>query len=407
MPVRDRAAQLDRALTPLGLICLVVDDASRNRAAIARVCGRHGATYLPIYHNVGPAAARDFGLARVQTPYVAFVDSDVQVTINDLLHLARHFTDPHVALVGPRILGRPTSSRPRWFERYDAVASSLTLGHTPSNVQPGAIVAWLPSACLIARTHALGDGFDPTLRVGEDVDLVWRLVAADHTVRYDPSVTAHHDTRSTVRAWLGRKFAYGTGGAPLAARHGSLVAPAILTPTQAAAATALLLRRRWSLLVAAATLAWTAARVRSTLPDVPGRGALGTRIAGRGLGWAVRQESALAVRHWWPAAAAAAGLSRQARRALLTAALVDSAVALRDSRAGGATVNPLLLLAGRRLDDLAYGAGLWWGAMQRLSPRAMMPRMPRALGTRRRPDNARALPAGQARLSETERVRHG
>ena len=28
-------------------------------------------------------------------------------------------------------------------------------------------------------------------------------------------------------------------------------------------------------------------------------------------------------------------------------------------------------LAGRRLDDLAYGAGLWWGAFRRRSPRCL------------------------------------
>jgi len=111
-------------------------------------------------------------------------------------------------LAGPRVVGRPRASSPRWFERYDAMASSLTLGRQPSNVRPGAVVAWLPSACLVARVAAIQDGFDAGMRVGEDVDLVLRLVAAGRCVRYDPSITAAHDTRPTLRAWLGRKFVY-------------------------------------------------------------------------------------------------------------------------------------------------------------------------------------------------------
>jgi hypothetical protein len=36
----------------------------------------------------------------------------------------------------------------------------------------------------------------------------------------------------------------------------------------------------------------------------------------------------------------------------------------------------IVVLAGRRLDDLAYGAGLWWGALKARSPRVLMPRSP-------------------------------
>ena len=42
-----------------------------------------------------------------------------------------------------------------------------------------------------------GAVFDPALRVGEDVDLVWRLVAAGLAVRYDPAVEVEHDEPTT------------------------------------------------------------------------------------------------------------------------------------------------------------------------------------------------------------------
>jgi mycofactocin system glycosyltransferase len=377
LPVRDRPAQLDRALAALSpLRCVVVDDASASPRAIVGVCGRHGADLVELTSNLGPAGARNAGLARVTTPYVAFVDSDVEVTASDLARLTRHFADPAVSLVGPRITGVARSESPRWFERYDAEASSLALGRTPCTVRRGAAVAWLPSACLVARTQAMGTGFDPGLRVGEDVDLVWRLVAGGHRVRYDPAVEAFHDARTTMRTWLGRKFVYGSGGAGLAERHGDKLAPAVLTPAYAIAAAALLTRSRWALHVAALAGALGTRAISRSLPSTPSRSLTAARLSARGLVWAVRQEAALMVRHWWPLAVVGATRSSGVRRALTTALVVDGVVGLLEEDRRPAVGAILGAVAGRRLSDLAYGAGLWWGAVEARSARVLMPRRP-------------------------------
>lgn len=377
IPVRDRPTQLDRALAALApLRCIVVDDASRDPQAVAEAAARHAARLLPLEVNVGPAAARNVGAALVATPFVAFVDSDVEIDGAGLLWLTRHFADPQVCLVGPRVTGMVRSARPRWFERYDAVASSLTLGDKSASVGPGTAVGWLPSACLVGRTSVVAGAFDESLRVGEDVDLVWRLVAQGHRVRYDPTVEAAHDTRTTLRSWLGRKAFYGTGSAELARRHGQALAPAVLTPTYGAAAAAILLRRRWSLPVAACGLVFGTRAVRRALPPTPDRPQVATVLASRGLGWAVRQESGLLLRHWWPAAFTGALFSRNVRRAIATAVVVDAAVGLGEQRQRAHSIDPLLFSLGRRLDDAAYGAGLWWGALRARSPRALLPRRP-------------------------------
>jgi mycofactocin glycosyltransferase len=373
IPVRDRPAQLARALAALRpLTCVVVDDASLDPGRVAEVALEHGADLVVLEQNLGPAGARNAGLAAVTTRYVAFVDSDVEVAAADLVLLTRHFADPQVVLVGPQVAGVARSGRPRWFERYDAAASSLTLGDTPGVVRPGAAVAWLPSACLVGRTGALTGGFDADLRVGEDVDLVWRLVASGARVRYDPSIPALHDARPTIRGWLGRKFVYGSGGAALAARHGNRLAPAVLTPTYAVAAAALLLRRRWSAPVAVLAVALGRRNLRRSLPESADTDAIATRLAMRGLGWAVRQETSLLLRHWWPLTAFCVVVSRGARRALSTALVVDFLVMLAEQPE--ARRAPGTHLAGRRLDDLAYGAGLWWGAVRMRSGRALLPR---------------------------------
>lgn len=384
VPVRDRSEQLDRclaALVPLRVV--VVDDASEQPHRVAEVAHRHGARVHRLTTNLGPAGARNAGLRLVRTPLVAFVDSDVTIDASHLLDLARHCADPQVALVGPQVVGKVRSAagrRPRWFERYDAAASSLDLGSTGGVVRPGAATGWLPSACLVGRTALLtGDpegggigGFEDGWRVAEDVDLVWRLVDAGHVVRYDPDVRADHDVRGTVRTWLGRKFFYGTGGADLAERHGAKVAPAVLSPMMALSGWALLQRRWWSVPVAAVAGALTARRLAPHLPVEDGRTLVAARLAVKGTGWAVRQEAGLLLRHWWPLAALAAPFSRSVRRALVTAVAVDLVIFLRE-RTG---VDPVTALAARRLDDLAYGSGLWCGALRHRSPRCLLLRRP-------------------------------
>jgi mycofactocin system glycosyltransferase len=374
VPVRDRAEQLDRCLAALApLAVIVVDDASRDRPAVAAAAARHGATLLPLDHNLGPAGARNAGLAHVRTPYVAFVDSDVQVDGAELTALAGHFADRGLALVGPLVEGASRSLRPRWFERYDVAASSLDLGRRGARVRPGSAVGWLPSACVVGRVERLRGlgGFDERMRVGEDVDLVWRLVRSGAVVRYDPVHVARHDTRTTLRGWLGRKFVYGSGGAALARRHGDWTAPAVLSTTSAIGAAAVLARRWWSLPVAAGAALVSARALHRELPTAGRRGVpLSLDVSVRGLGWAVRQESALLLRHWWPATALVAVASPSVRRLVVSALVVDLLVAARE-RPG---IHPGTAFVGRRLDDTSYGAGLWVGALRARSLRCLAPR---------------------------------
>lgn len=372
VPVRDRAGQLDRALARLdGLTVVVVDDASHDPDAVAEVARSHGATVVRHRHNTGPAAARNTGLRHVDTAYVAFVDCDVEVDADTLLGLAAHLTDPAVALVGPHLRGLTVNDPPRWFERYELLSPALGLGDRGGLVRPGAAVAWLPSACLVGRTDRLR--FTDSLRVGEDVDLVWRLADAGQRVRYDPSFVARHEVRPTLRTWLGRKFVYGTGGAVLAERHRDHVVTAVLSPTMGLAALTLLLRSRLALPLAVVAVVRGAGTIRAQLPEFDGRTSLAARLSVRGLGWALRQESALALRHWWPVVVPLALVSRRARRLVVSALVVD-VVAARLER----PEQPALIgLAGRRLDDLAYGGGLWWGALRHRSARCLRIRLVR------------------------------
>lgn len=374
IPVHDRSRQLDRVLAGLGraLPVIVVDDASVDEAATAAVAAAHGARLIRLARNVGPAGARNAGLAAVTTPFVVFVDSDVVVDPAAIELMLRHFADPALAMVAPRVLGLP-HERANWITRYEDARSSLDLGEDSSSVRPRSPVTWVSSTCLVARVELLAGGFggfDETMRVGEDVDLVWRLVDAGHRVRFEPAAAVHHEHRATLRAWLGRKFFYGTGAAPLAARHPDDIAPVVLPPWGAATLVALAAQRRWSLPVATAIVVVTALRIGRRATAVRQPYPLAGRLTGNGLIAGLAQGFALLLRHWWPLTAIGCLVSKRVRRAALVAAVADTVWEYVRTKP---RLDPLRFALARRLDDAAYGAGVWWSALRARALRPLLP----------------------------------
>ncbi|MBW3604290.1 MAG: mycofactocin biosynthesis glycosyltransferase MftF [Actinobacteria bacterium] len=372
VPVRDRPDGLARLLAalPPGVPVIVVDDGSIDQAGCARIAARHGATVRWHARPRGPAAARNTGLAGVTTPFVAFCDSDVVPVRGWLAGLRRHFDDPALGLVGPRVLGPEPRPGDNWISRYEAARSALDLGAAPAGVRPHGRISYLSSACLLARVTAVRAGFDQSLRVAEDVDLVWRLVSAGWRVRYEPGCVVRHEHRSTFAAWLGRKAYYGTGASLLAGRHGAAVAPLVLTPWMAAVGVSALAQRRWSLPVATVVAALTTLRIGRRLTRSRRPLATAAALTARGVTAVARQTTSALLRHHWPLALGAAVWSHRARRALLVAAVVDGAL---DHRADRPALDPVRFFVARRLDDLAYGAGLWAGAARTRSAGALIP----------------------------------
>jgi mycofactocin glycosyltransferase len=372
VPVRDRPDQLRRLLASVegAHRVVVVDDASRSPETIEAVVVAAGAELVRLDRNLGPAGARNTGLAEVRTSLVAFVDSDVELTPNALPQLARCFVDPCVGLVAPRVRGRLPSSGGSWIARYDADRSSLDLGADAGTVRPRAPVAWLPAACLVARTDALGPGFSPEMRVGEDVDLVWRLVGEGRRVLYVPSVQVFHEARATTWDVLHRKLVYGTSAGDLARRHGSAVAPAVLAPWSVAAVVALILQRRWSVPLCGLITCLTAERVRRRLPGAPQRSAVAAAFALQGLLAALSQTAELGLRHWWPVGVLLGWRSAALRRFLVVAAVLEGAT---EHRRRQSHLSLPSFLVARRLDDVAYGTGVWIGAVRARAWTALLP----------------------------------
>ncbi|GAA0478038.1 mycofactocin biosynthesis glycosyltransferase MftF [Streptomyces olivaceiscleroticus] len=393
VPARDRAELVDALLARLRaapetapLPVLVVDDGSRDPAALAAAAARHGAILLRHPRNLGPAAARNTGLRHAATPYVAFLDSDVAPGPGWLAPLLAQFADPAVALVAPRIVAAPPPGGRRGvLDRYEDVRSPLDMGAREGPVVPLSALAYVPSATLVVRRAALGTGFDPRLRVAEDVDLCMRLHAAGWRLRYVPEVTVGHHHRTGLRDWLGQRAGYGTGAAELALRHPGQVPPLHAAPWSVAACALLLRGRPLPAAAAVALTGVTAVRLARRMPDAdtPVRAAALLTLAG--LRGTAEQLLRCATRHHWPLAAAAGAASRRARRVLLAAALAEG---LLDHRRAASGLDPLTHTAVRRLDDLAYGWGVWRGAFRRRTAGPLLPRIVRTAAVPARPPAA-------------------
>ncbi len=361
------------ALGEVGRV-LVVDDGSWPPLAPV-----DGAELVRRATNGGPGAARMTAMDLVDTPLVAFVDADVVPRPGWLEPLLAHLGDPRVGLAAPRVAsragaapvpGRPGGpGRPTVLARYEAARSPLDLGPVEGRVRARTRISYVPAAALLVRTEAVRavGGFATDLRVGEDVDLVWRLDEAGWRCRYDPRAVVDHQPRPTLAAWAAQRMAYGRSAAPLALRHPGALAPAAVSGWSAGA---------WALTaagrpVAAAGLTLgTSVALARKLRSLPRPLDEALRLAGLGTLGAGGQLASAVTRVWWPLAGLACLGSRRARRAVLAATLVPPVVSwLRRP--------PSLDLgrytAMRIADDLAYGLGVWQGCVEAGTVEPLLP----------------------------------
>jgi mycofactocin system glycosyltransferase len=369
IPVRDREPELRRLVAGLdpALEVIVVDDGSH--AAVHEAAVRHDTAR-------GPAAARNAGIALATRPFIALLDSDVVAPDGWLVPLLRHFADPKVGAVAPRVVAaRPTGDTgpiDRLLAHYDAARSPLDLGPKPARVAPGSRVSYVPAAALVLRRTSLGGGpefFDASLRYGEDVDLIWRLIEAGWTVRYEPTSAVGHAHRTTLRAAASQRFGYGSSAAPLAARHPGKLAP-FASNRWTLAACALAAAGRPT--AAAATLAVATGRLARSLP-VRRPHVLAAELVGGGALAGIKALAEAASRPYGPLVLPTLLVAGRRGRLLAASALLIPAAA--EYRRARPEVDPVRWTLLRAADDLAYGTGVWAGCLRERSLQALRPRM--------------------------------
>lgn len=173
---------------------IVVDDGSTDHTS--EVLSELGSTIVTVQGSFGtPGRARNAGARLAKCDFLAFLDSDDEMTRSKVPCCSPAFSDPLVALVHGQIAvidaeGAEDEARTRWHHRYlrRAARTGTTYPALAMNC------AMFTSATVIRRSafESVG-GYEenPGLKTNEDLDLYlrlsrgWRLVYVDcATARY-------------------------------------------------------------------------------------------------------------------------------------------------------------------------------------------------------------------------------
>ena len=183
---------------------IVVDDGSTD--ATAEIARQSGVSTVRVEHN-GLAVARNAGIEAAAGEVVAFIDADARADRDWLYHLIETIKRRDAAAAaGPSFAPDPKSAR--------AAAMAAAPG-LPREVRAGDDRLLQLCGCNMAITKTAlvrAGGFDPMFTAaGDDVDLSWRLAAADETLAYAPGAVVIHERRATLSAYLRQQRGYGVG----------------------------------------------------------------------------------------------------------------------------------------------------------------------------------------------------
>lgn len=377
IPLRNDVDGLARILSVLrGHHVVVVDDGSDRPIRIPeKRGGRCRVTVLRHEVPRGLSAARNAGLQAATTEFVAFLDPDVVPRSGWLEVMLGHFSDPAVGLVAPRIGALDSEST--MLARYEHSRSSLDLGRRESAVYAGGAVPFVSSSAVLLRRRALlsEGGFDEASLV-PGVDLCCRLEQAGWRLRYEPAAHVAYDNRVSFPNWFERKMNHGIGAAQLGARHAGRVSPLAISRLTVAAVALLATLTRVGLLGALVSIGLAMLRLRRVFAGLDHPTRVAAIYVTRGF-WAGLWQLATAMcRHYWPVTLLAVLLSSRIRRVAIVMALAEGVVDWFSHKEDGG-LDPVRYIMFKRLDDLAYGTGLWRGAVQARSFASLKPTISR------------------------------
>lgn len=148
----------------------------------------------------GPASARNTGLSKTTTPYILFLDSDVDLPAQWIEKALAHIVKSHqLAAVGGYILYAFDPSR---VNAYGGDLGKMGLAWDmlegtalDPSIGPSSRI-WINCSAMLARTDAVRAAgcFDETFFYShEDTDLGWRLNLLGYRVEVQPDLKAEHN----------------------------------------------------------------------------------------------------------------------------------------------------------------------------------------------------------------------
>ncbi len=213
VPTRDRPdrlavclAALDRQ-TVADLEIVVVDDASRDAAAVAAVVAAVPRARLVRGAGRGPAAARNAGVATAHAPVVCFTDDDCEPVPGWAAALTERIGAGADAAAGPTRNGRPRSV-------VAAAAQAVATHLAEATIDDAGRMRFAPTSNLACRAEVCAAvPFDESypLAAGEDRDWCARLVGSGRTLAFVPEALVRHHQELTPAGFWRQQVRYGRG----------------------------------------------------------------------------------------------------------------------------------------------------------------------------------------------------
>jgi GT2 family glycosyltransferase len=193
---RNRPDRLAETATHHRASVIVVDNGSDEPIRLP------GAEVVRLNANLG-AAARNVGVERARTPFVAFADDDSYWAPGSLARAAALLNaHPQAALLAAEVR---IGSAGR-LDQVSAAMAAAPLGTPPGAAGPS-VLGFLACAVVVRRdVYLAAGGFQPRLFLyGEEALLAMDLAAAGHQLSYVPSLTVRHFPEPSGRDPRGRR----------------------------------------------------------------------------------------------------------------------------------------------------------------------------------------------------------
>jgi glycosyltransferase involved in cell wall biosynthesis len=212
---------LDRQTIPRELYeVIVIDDGSTDgtaawlaaRPADPRRC-------FVSQPNQGVSAARNAGIRMARGDILVFLDDDF-IPAPSLLeeHLKIHESERAVAVIGPA----PSLRRyvQPWIAWQQAAMERVYREMADGSLEPSFREFWTGNCSLPRSDAAALGGFDPSLRMYQDVELGYRLMCRGVRFRFCPGATGVHHNAHSFETWCCTQGEYGEFSVQLLRRLG-------------------------------------------------------------------------------------------------------------------------------------------------------------------------------------------
>jgi len=186
---------------------IVVDDGSRD--GTLDITALFSCKVFVLEENHGQSYCRNLGAQEASGEILAFIDSDCVAEPLWLKELTSYFRWERLGAVGGLVDGYYEKFA---LDRYEKTFSPLQMGKYFRLAENGSSMLYVPTCNLLVRrtTYLETGGVRDDMRVGEDVDLCWRIRGEGHYLLYVPSGAVKHKHRNGLAQMLKRRAEYGT-----------------------------------------------------------------------------------------------------------------------------------------------------------------------------------------------------